>query len=292
MEENKRPRAHFNIFDALIILLIVAVLAAAVLLRNRSAASGTSRNTAPMRVTVLLSEMPHGMTDGMAIGDDIYRSTDSAYLGRLVDFFAAPHEAVKFSPLTGAFEEYAYFESDDVYLVVEGEAYSTAKDIVVGSAVCKVGAELPVKGKGYAGIGYVVGIDTMGTPVASSDVTPAGDHAAVFTIMFSDVRDFTVENIRVGDRFYESVTGAQLGRVEGFAVEPCGETQVGADGEAYFAQRPNRYNVTVTLSGRFVDKADGYYLDGGTELKVGSLIIAQSQYVERQCAISGIVSID
>lgn len=284
-------KRRFNVVDVILLLLAAAVGAGVFLLRDRATGTGTSRETAPMRCTVEFLKAPHGMAEAMRLGDDVYRSTDGAYMGKLVDFSAVPHRDNIYSPVTGRFEQYDCQETDDVYMTIEGECYSTGRDIVFGTVPVKIGAEITVKGRGYAKIGYIIGIDTMGAAIAENRDVGAGDSEAVYSICFTDARMFYADNIHVGDRFYEDVTGSLLGVVQGVRVEPYGETWVGPDGEAHRAEKKDRYNVIVELKGRYVDKPDGYYLDGGTELKTGAFIVAQSQYIERQALFFELVSV-
>lgn len=288
MKETKR---RFNVVDIVLIALAALAVVGVLALRDRSTGADASRDTVPMRFTVEFTRAPHGMTDAMRLGDDVYRSTDGAYLGKLADFYAVPHVENMYSEVTGTFVEYGCEESDDVYVTVEGDCYSTAKDIVFGSVPIKVGAELNLKGKGYAKIGYIVGIDTMGASVTENTARGVGGSEAVYELCFEDARVFYLDSIHIGDRFYESVTGALLGTVESIRVEPYGVTYIGTDGEPHWAERPNRSSVIVTLRGRMVEQADGYYLDGGTELKVGASIIAESQYVSRTALFYALESV-
>ncbi len=274
-------KRRFNIVDAVLIALVLLAGVGAYALRDRSTGADVARETYPMRFTVEFTRAPHAMVDAMHAGDDVYRSTDGAHLGKLADFYAVPHVENVYSERLGRFVEYECEESDDVYMVIEGDAHSTAKDIVFGTVPVKIGAELNVKGRGFAKIGYIIGIDPMGAPVAANTDTGVGSSEAVYELCFEDARPFYRENIHVGDRFYESITGALLGTVEDIRVEPYGVTYIGADGEPRWMERPGRASVIVTMRGNLVDKADGYYLDGGTELKIGASIIAQSQYISR-----------
>ena len=134
MEENKTIRRRFNIFDVVIIALVLAVLAAALLLRDRSTGQDAARDTTPIRYTVELAKAPADMAEHMTIGSDVYRATDSAYLGKVAEVRRIPHVENEYSPALGKFVRVDYRESCDIYLTIEGEGYSTARDIIVESA--------------------------------------------------------------------------------------------------------------------------------------------------------------
>ncbi|MBR3560505.1 MAG: DUF4330 domain-containing protein [Oscillospiraceae bacterium] len=288
--ENKL-RVKFNLFDVVIIVLVLAVLAAALMLRNRSTgAAAPGRETQPMRYTVELLERSNNVASCIHVGDNAYRSTDGTYLGTIVDVRSIPHVRMMYSTSEGMYREFDCEESSDVYVTVENNGYCTGKDIVIGSLPIKVGMELAVKGKGFAGLGYVTNLDPMGAAVNEDTSAQTGELETEFMIRFMDSRDFVAENIHVGDRFYDGALGALIGEVQNVEIEPYGETQA-ADGGTVFALKPGRSNVLVTLKGRCIERDDGYYLDGTTELKVGGVVKVKSNYIEREGAYFDLLSI-
>ena len=290
--ETKKTKLRFNIFDVAIIALVLAALAAALLLRDRAAGTETVRSTRPIRYTVELAKVPENMAEQMKPGSAVYRSTDSAYLGKVVDARCVPHVENEFSSAAGGFVRFEYAESYDVYLTVEGEGYSTARDIVVEGASPKICGEMYVKGKGYARMGYVCAIDPMDAPIVANTEVGTGSLEATYVIRLEDMREMLLDCVHVGDRLYESVTKSLLGEVVEVWTEPYGETHPMADGTGRFCEKPDVYNLYIRLKGRAVEKDDGYYLDGGTELKVGAAVIAISQYVDRTGVFYALESIE
>ena len=281
MEDKKTFRPRFNLFDAVIILLALAVVGAAVLLRDRSAGADSTNSTVPIRYTVELTRAPRDMVNQIRTGDDIYRSTDSAYMGKIVDVRSAPHVENEFLREAGRFVRYEVPESFDIYVTVEGQGYWNGKDIFVESVSPKICGEMYIKGKGFARLGYVCGIDLMGAQIAQGGRTGSGNLEATYVIRLEDMREMLLDGVHVGDQLYEKVTGALLGTVEDVWTEPYGETRLGANGQAVYADKEGVYYQYIRVKGRLVEKADGYYLDGGTELKVGAQVIATSQYLDR-----------
>ena len=293
MEENKTIRRRFNIFDVVIIALVLAVLAAALLLRDSSTGQDAARDTTPIRYTVELAKAPADMAEHMTIGSDVYRATDSAYLGKVAEVRRIPHVENEYSPALGKFVRVDYRESCDIYLTIEGEGYSTARDIIVESAAPKVCGEFSVKGKGYARIGYVCGIDPMDATIVPNTEVGAGSLEATYVIRLEDMREMLLDGVHVGDRLYEKVTGALLGEVVDIWTEPYGETHPAPDGSgAVYAEKEGVYHLYIRLKGRAVVKDDGYYLDGGTELKVGAQVIVTSQYIDRTGIFYALESIE
>ncbi len=292
MENKGKPQVKFNLFDVVIIVLVLAVLAAALMLRNRSTGTAAAgRETQKMRFTVELAEAPHGMAECIHVGDGAYRSTDGTYLGTIVEVRSVPHAKEEYSPLDDRFVAYDAEESDDVYVTIENEGYCTGKDIVIGSLPIKVGAEMPTKGKGFAHFGYIYALDPMGADVFEDTAAQTGELETEFVICFKDSREIVKDNIHVGDRFYESALGAMLGEVQSVETVPYGETKIAADGSIVFAEKTKRSNVFVTLKGKCIERDDGYYLDGTTELKVGGTVKVKSNYMEREGVYCDLLSI-
>jgi len=292
MEHNGKLRVRFNLFDALIILLALGVLAAAVVLRNRSVEGGVTHETTTMRYTVEWTRTPHNMAECIHVGDDAFRATDGAYLGTVAEFRAVPHVELEYSAAQGRYIRYESPDHDDIYITIEGQGYATVKDVTIGDIPVRVGMELPLKGKGYARIGYVVDMDTMDAVLPTTTDLGAGNLTADYVIRVEDARDFISANIHEGDHLYEAVTGAQLGVVKSFSVQPYTETRLGADGVARTVEKDGRSLVLIRLEGRCVEKNDGYYLDGATELKVGAATYFRSQYLERQFTFFELTSLE
>lgn len=273
-------KRKFNVVDIVLIVLAVAAAAGVFALRDRTTGTTAARQTAPMRFTVELTMAPADMANQMKIGADAFRATDGVYVGKIAEVRSVPHVKNEFSPVTGAFERYDSGETRDIYVTVENDAYSTPRDIVFGSVPAKVGSEMGLKGQGFARMGYVVGIDTMGAQIAENSDVPSGDLEATYVITFTEMRGMLLDSVHAGDKFYEEITGALLGEVVELWTEPYGETKYGPNGAVY-AEKPDTYNMYLRVKGRAVEKADGYYLDGATELKVGAQVMALSQYFSR-----------
>lgn len=293
MENNNRVRVHFNLFDAIIILLVIAVLAGAMLLRSRGANgnAGPAQSLVPMRYTVELTDAPYGMAELMELGSDVYCSTDNAYLGKLVDVEKRPHRETTYSPNREEYVVYETGETDDVYVTIEGNGYASTREIVVGGKTVRVGESLAVKGLGYAHAGYISAVDPMSAALPEDNTTGTGELEAVYTVRYTDMRDFVADAFQVGDHLYDSLTGAHLGVIEKVDVEPYVLTMLGKEGQPVRVEKTERYAAVVTLHGRAVQKPDGYYLDGATELKVGATTISASRRVIRSLQFDALISI-
>lgn len=276
-----KAKRRFNVVDIVLIALAVLAAVGVLALRNRVAGDSAVRETAPMRCTVEMTWAPADMANQMHVGDGVYRSNDGKYIGKVASVRCVPHVENVYVAAEGRFIRYESEDGYDIYLTVEGDGYTTARDIVIGEVKPKICGEMAVKGKGFARIGYVVGLDLMGGELQKNTDVGNGELEAVFVVQLLDMREMLLDGVQVGDKFYEKTSGALLGEVVDVRVEDHVETVLGPGGETMRAKKENSWDLYVKLKGRAVEKADGYYLDGGTELKVGAGVTMNSQRFER-----------
>ncbi|MBQ9458937.1 MAG: DUF4330 domain-containing protein [Oscillospiraceae bacterium] len=287
--ETKRK---FNIVDIVLLVLAAAVVIGVFALRNRVTGADASRSTVPMRCTVEMTWAPEDMANQMKVGDDVYHSTDSKYIGKVVSVRAVPHIENNYSWAQGRFIRYESEDGYDIYLTIEGDGYTTGRDVVIGEVKPKICGEMAVKGQGFARMAYVVDLDLMGAEPAKNDEIGVGELEAVYVVQLTDMREMLLDGIHVGDKFYEKTSKALMGEVIDVRIEEHEETQLGPDGITTRVKKENSWDLYVKLRGRAVEKPDGYYLDGGAELKVGASVTMGSQRFERTGVFYALESIE
>jgi len=108
-----------------------------------------------------------------------------------------------------------------------------------------------------------------------------------YKVLVEGVKTEFSSRVKAGDVLYQETGRRSLGRVEeGIVVAPYKEevyisaeydengaliSDPGKNGALLFSEKPGYVNVTIPLSARATEKADGYYVDGirissGTEL--------------------------
>ena len=70
-----------------------------------------------------------------------------------------PAETMVYNSIDGTYSNEVIEGKYDVYVTIEADTDVSDLAIKAGSTAVKVGAEIPVRGKGYASTGYVIGID-------------------------------------------------------------------------------------------------------------------------------------
>ena len=273
-------KKKFNVVDAVLVLLLVAAVAVCLLFLRQRGTIASQTETSPMRFTLELREVQPETMALFETGQSIYRSTDGVYLGVLADYYSEPYTKTEYSQLL---EKYVTYECEDlyrVYLVIEGQGYETAADVVISDVTVKIGDEVFVKSKGYAGAGFITGIDTMGAPAVENTAVGLGDTAVTYSIRISGVRDFTADAFSVGDRVYDKSTGALLGVVKDIEIVPDFAYEMGADGKGVTVEKDGRWRVFLTLEARCTETDNSYFLDGKNELKVGAELVMATKYVK------------
>lgn len=273
-------KRKFNAVDALLILLIAAAVTACLLFLRQRGMISQQGGLSPMRFTVELREVRPETTALFEQGQNIYRSTDGVYLGTLADFYSEPYTKSEYSQLL---ERYVTYECDGllrVYLVIEGQGRETATETIVSDVSVKIGDEIFVKGKGFAGAGFITGIDTMDAPHAENTAVGLGDTVLTYTVRINGVRDFTAAALQIGDRVYDKSTNALLGVVKDIELAPETVYEMDAEGRGITVERDDRLCIFLTLEGRCTETENSYFLDGKNELKVGAELVMATKYVK------------
>ena len=144
--------------DVAIVALIALCLVAAVLFLQGRSSAGEEQQTRPMAYTVLLKDMPAGQVGLPREEGAVFNSNNGNYLGTLLEVGYEHAWESKYNPDLGKYVVVENPDRYDVYITVTNDGYETEKDIVVGGYVIKVGEELNIRGKGYAGRGIVADI--------------------------------------------------------------------------------------------------------------------------------------
>jgi len=154
----KKSRKLFGIFNIVDIILIMLVIVAGIV-GVKLFAGGEKQDAAQTKTYTYVvqgREVLNETVDAPAIGDKVFNSSTSAYLGVVKEVTGEPYTEVIYSREIEKYQKLPVEGYSNVSLTVEGNGTETEKDITVESTTVKVGMELNVKGKGYAFKGIVV----------------------------------------------------------------------------------------------------------------------------------------
>lgn len=111
---------------------------------------------------VEIKDVNEAFTSMPIVGDGLYNSSKNFYIGEVVKVAVMPASKTVVNNEEGT---YVLVESEDEYTVlitVKADVEVSDRFILVGSQKIRVGEMVPVKGKGYAGLSYIVEVDLQG----------------------------------------------------------------------------------------------------------------------------------
>ncbi len=150
-------KIKFTVIDAVIILVILAALAIGVkkVMPMFMNAGGDEK----IDFTVLIQKEDIGFADAITVGDNVTVSLTEKDGGTVKDVKAEPAVTLAYNSIDGAYSNEIIEGKYDVYITIEAEASVSDLALKTGGTAVKVGAEIPVRGKGYASMGYVIDIN-------------------------------------------------------------------------------------------------------------------------------------
>lgn len=159
--ENKKGKIFgiFNIVDIIIVLLIIVVGVVGfkiVRSKDKIIASGGLKT---IQYTVEGQNVVKEAAYFPKVGDEVYNSSTSEYLGVLTEVRVEEQMRIDYNNVKGIYEKHPAPNLYTVYVTIEGEGYDDNQNITVNDAVVKVGKDMSIKGKGYAFMGYIVDIN-------------------------------------------------------------------------------------------------------------------------------------
>lgn len=154
-----RPvKRKFNVVDIIIIVIIIcAIGVAGKILKNNSAGNEALNETVCFEF--LATEVRYEGADKVSVGDKVYNSTSSTYLGLVKESYVSPYFEAVFDPSKGEYVDVELENKCNVDIIVECNGYETDTGVFFEGQELKAGQEFFLKGKGYAFEGYIVDVD-------------------------------------------------------------------------------------------------------------------------------------
>ena len=109
--------------------------------------------------------------------------------------------------------------------------------------------------------------------IRSVDLT--GNNEAVKTkkdviLVIEDVRQYSVDALQLGDNVYSDDTNYYFGKIKNIEVEDSYLPLIKNDGEGVLVRSPEKYNIILTVECNVLDRPNGVFAEGITEIKVHS----------------------
>lgn len=159
----KKKHSLFNVFD--IVVILIALVLFAVLFFARSSGGDTSDDTASVKsgtvtYTIELTGMVNGSAELVSVGDELVDKVKKYDVGTVTAVEVSNTVRQVQDLINGGTVESEMSTQQTATITVEAPCTETETDILVaGGYVIKVGLSVSVKGPGYYGTGYIVGVE-------------------------------------------------------------------------------------------------------------------------------------
>ena len=159
-EQVKVNKPKFNIIDGLVILAVIAIISAAVWFLTTA---GPGDEVYVYFVVEFQGQMPdfeNNVIAGYAPNAEVRDSIRNYFLGHAWDVESRPAATVAFDNTTNTFVMATIPDRYDVYVTIRAVGTENHTAIQANGHTVRVGQEMFIRGRGYAGIGFITQIWT------------------------------------------------------------------------------------------------------------------------------------
>ncbi|MDO5396786.1 MAG: DUF4330 domain-containing protein [bacterium] len=150
-------KKKWTIIDTIIVLIIAAAAVIGCMKLMPSLGSNDEKST--VEFTVLIQNKEQALADAITPGAKATLSLTEKDGGIIKDVRSEVSKQMTFNSIDGTYENVEADSKVDIYVTVEAECSITDKYIKTGDTAIKVGAEIPVRGQGFATSGFVIEIN-------------------------------------------------------------------------------------------------------------------------------------
>jgi len=149
-------KTRFNIIDLFVVLILLAIMAAGIWFFAGRSADGDDY----VYYVVELRQTLPGHAHEITVGGEIRDSVRNYFLGHVAYVHYYPARMVTFDQVSLT-HSYVYVpERYDIFITIRGRGQITPSEIRVEGQPVRIGMEKWLRMYGFAGGGFVVGIDT------------------------------------------------------------------------------------------------------------------------------------
>ncbi len=153
----EKQKTKFTVIDAVIILVVLlALIIGGKLLLPRFM---TPSDTQTVSCRVLLADKEKALADSMKVGDRVTMSLTEKDGGVITGIDVTPAKKAVFDSISGMYVTQEIPNKCDIYVTLDVDAQVSDVAVKDGSVILQVGAETPIRGKGYASMGYTIAVD-------------------------------------------------------------------------------------------------------------------------------------
>lgn len=100
-----------------------------------------------------------------------------------------------------------------------------------------------------------------------------------YTVSITDVRSYTADALVINDKLYDSKTDTYMGKIIGKEVIPYKDYITKTDGNVVLAEKPQRFEVLLTLEVPGVENAYGFLASGKRDINRQSTMQLESYII-------------
>ena len=147
----------WTIIDTLIVLIVAAAAAFGAIKVLPSV--GTDSKKQNVEFTVLIQNKDQALADAIKTGARATLSLTEKDGGTVKDVRSEKSQQMTFNSIDGTYSNVEVDNKVDIYVTVDADCVISEKAIKTGDTAIKVGAEIPVRGQGFATSGFVIDIN-------------------------------------------------------------------------------------------------------------------------------------
>ncbi len=109
-----------------------------------------------------------------------------------------------------------------------------------------------------------------------------------YKLKISDVREYTLDGIQIGDTVFDSQTGVNIGKVIDVNKTPAKTYEQLSNGKVELIENPYKYDAEITIETPGTSEQNAYYANKTIEIKVDGTKIIETKYVKTTTVVSDI----
>lgn len=153
-------KAKFNFIDALIILVVVlAIAAGAYVILSGKLSIGKSGNAAKVQYQVEIKSKLADYADNINVGDEVLVGDKEKAAATVENVEVVPFKMISEDKVNGVVHYSEVPDLYDVLITLSSDGSQTDTAIYADSTQIRVGEAITVRGKGYSGNGFIVGLE-------------------------------------------------------------------------------------------------------------------------------------
>ncbi len=150
-------KIKFTVIDVIIVLVVLIALGiGAVKVFPRL--FNNSKNE-KVDFTVMIQNKDADFADAITVGDSVTISLTEKDGGIVKAVKTEPAKTMAYNSIDNTYSNEVIDGKTDVYITIEADTAVSDLAVKAGGTAVKVGSEIPVRGKGYASMGYVIEIN-------------------------------------------------------------------------------------------------------------------------------------